>query len=118
MKVDQFFGYHAENNLYYVLVVIFCDYRKGIYPKMKKTFKSVSTLIMALMLLITFASCTSRGSKTDDTTTTTEYSTSLTERPVNTAAVVTYFNSLLDKAVTAPDEDKPEIEWSESMMTT
>lgn len=81
---------------------------------MKKTFKVVLALIMATSILLSFASC-SFGSDDTDETSTTEYSTSLTVRPSNTAQVIAYFNSLLNKAVTAPDDDKPVIEWSESI---
>lgn len=88
--------------------------KKGDYPVMKKTLKVVSAMLAVLLILLSFAGC-NMFTISEESTTTTEYSTSLTEKPADTAKAVAYFNSLLEKAVSLPKEQRPDISWEESI---
>ena len=81
---------------------------------MKKTLKVVSAMLAVLLILLSFAGC-NMFTIGEESMTTTEYSTSLTEKPADTAKAVAYFNSLLEKAVSLPKEQRPDISWEESI---
>lgn len=81
---------------------------------MKKMLRTLSAVLAALLVLLTFTGC-NMFTFGEDETTTAEYSTSLTEKPVDTAKTVEYFNKLLEKAVNLPKEDRPDITWTESL---
>ena len=61
--------------------IIMCfPIKKGDYPVMKKTLKVVSAMLAVLLILLSFAGC-NMFTIGEESMTTTEYSTSLTENP-------------------------------------